>query len=38
VREAIAEYARDTAGSPADLDEDLERAATEHLKELPSPD
>lgn len=31
LHEAIAEYARETAGSPADLDEDLERAGIEHL-------
>ena len=31
VHEAIAEYATTLAGSPADLDEKLERAAVEHL-------
>lgn len=29
--QAIAEYAREMAGTPADLDEDLERAGAEHL-------
>lgn len=31
VHEAIAAYAGEMAGSPADLDEDLERAGIEHL-------
>ena len=31
VHEAIAEYARDTAGSPEDLDEQLEMAGIESL-------
>jgi hypothetical protein len=31
VHDAIAEYAGEMAGSPADLDEDLERAGVEHL-------
>jgi predicted DNA-binding protein len=31
VHEAIAEYATEMAGTPADLDEDLERAAVDHL-------
>jgi hypothetical protein len=31
VHHAIVEYASEMAGSPADLDEDLERAGVEHL-------
>ncbi len=31
VHEAIAEYAAEMAGGPADLDTDLERAGIEHL-------
>jgi predicted DNA-binding protein len=31
VHEAVADYARSAAGSPADLDRVLERAAAEHL-------
>jgi predicted DNA-binding protein len=31
VHEAVAEYARSTAGTAADLDEDLEAAAAGHL-------
>jgi predicted DNA-binding protein len=31
VHDAIVEYAGEMAGSPADLDEDLERASVEHL-------
>ncbi len=31
VHEAIAEYAAEMAGGPADLDEELERAGVEHL-------
>jgi predicted DNA-binding protein len=31
VHEAIASYAREMAGSPADLDSALEKAAVEHL-------
>jgi predicted DNA-binding protein len=31
VHEAIAEYAGEMAGSPADLDEELERAGVDHL-------
>lgn len=31
VHEAIAEYAEEMAGSPADLDEDLEKASVEHF-------
>jgi predicted DNA-binding protein len=32
VREAIATYANEMAGTPADLDDDLEHAAVEHLR------
>ncbi len=32
VQEAITTYATEMAGTSADLDEDLERAATEHLR------
>lgn len=32
VHEAIATYANEMAGTPADLDEDLEHAALEHLR------
>jgi hypothetical protein len=31
VHDAIAEYATEMAGTAADLDEDLERAAVDHL-------
>jgi hypothetical protein len=31
VHEGIVEYAREMAGSAADLDEDLERTSVEHL-------
>jgi predicted DNA-binding protein len=31
VHEAIVDYANEMAGSPADLDEDLEKAGVEHL-------
>ncbi len=31
VHDAIAEYAGEMAGSPADLDEDFEKASVEHL-------
>lgn len=31
VHEAIVEYAGEMAGSPADLDKDLEKAGVEHL-------
>jgi len=31
VHEAIADYANEMAGSPADLDEDLEQAGVEHV-------
>lgn len=31
VHDAVAEYAKEMAGGPADLDEELERAGVEHL-------
>jgi predicted DNA-binding protein len=34
VHDAIVEYARDMAGSAADLDDNLEKAAVEHLVSL----
>ena len=37
VREAIAEYATKVAGTPDDLDEDLEKASLEHWREEPRP-
>ena len=35
LRAAIAEYAAENAGTAADLDRDLERAAVEHLRSAP---
>ena len=37
VREAIAEYAAEVAGTPDDLDEDLENASLEHWREEQRP-
>ena len=37
VREAIAEYAAKAAGTPDDLDEDLEAASLEHWREEQRP-
>lgn len=34
LRDAIADYARAAAGTPADLDSELESAAVEHLLEV----